>query len=207
MADHNIDVVWRRDLAGGGDYVSQQRVAADLVEHFGCTAGKSALLVTEQLGFQNPRRQGRAVHTHEGTTFARAVDVNRARHHLLAGAGFPAQQYRGRGLRHLFHLGQHLAQRRRIADDGAEVECTVGLPREHAHVLRKLIQQAAILAHQVKALHRVHQDPTQLLAVPGLGDIAVDAAQAYGLYEHIHVGKGRDDNSHGIGADVAHSAQ
>ena len=119
----------------------------------------------------------------------------------------PAQQHGGRGLGHLLHLGQHLAQRRRIADDGAEVELAVGLARQHAGVLLQLALQAAVLAQQVEALDGLHDDALQLLAVPGLGHVAVDAAEVDRLDQHLDVGEGGDDDAHRVGADVAQGLQ
>ncbi len=47
----------------------------------------------------------------------------------------------------------------------------------------------------------------QLLAVPGLGDVAVDAAQVDRLDQHVDVGEGGEDDADGVGADVAHGLQ
>ena len=101
--------------------------------------GEGPLLVAEQLGLEHARRQRRAVDPHEGPRLARAVDVDGAGHHLLAGAGLAAQEHRRRGLRHLLDPRQHVAQRRRLADDGAEVERAVRLLGEHADVGRELL--------------------------------------------------------------------
>jgi hypothetical protein len=35
MADHNVNVAWSHDLAGGGDDVAQQRLAANFMQHLG----------------------------------------------------------------------------------------------------------------------------------------------------------------------------
>jgi hypothetical protein len=35
VADDDVDVGWSHHFAGGGDHVSQQRLAADLVQHLG----------------------------------------------------------------------------------------------------------------------------------------------------------------------------
>jgi hypothetical protein len=115
------------------------------------------------------------LHAHERARFARAVDVDRARHHLLAGAGLAAQQDRRRRLRHLLDAREHVAQRRRFADDGAEVELAVRVVRQHADVRRQLLGEAPVLAHQREALDRVRQHAAQLLRIPRLGDVAVDA--------------------------------
>jgi hypothetical protein len=98
---------------------------------------------------------------------------------------------------------QDVTQRRRLADDGAEVERAVRVRRQHAHVLRELLLQAAVVAQQREALDRVRHDAAELLRVPGLRDVAVDAAQVDGLDQHVDVGEGRDDDAGCVGAQLA----
>ena len=110
-------------------------------------------------------------------------------------------------LRHLLDLGQHLAERRGIAHDGAEVEFAVSLARQDPGVLGKLFGQAAILAHQMEALDRLDEDAAQLLAVPRLGHVAIDTPEIDGLDQHVHIGEGGHDDADGVRPHLANRAQ
>ena len=74
------------------DLVEEQGTAAGLLEAPGVAApdgpGEGALFVAEQLAFDQFARDRRHVDRHEGSVAALAVVVERARHQLLAGAGF-----------------------------------------------------------------------------------------------------------------------
>ena len=163
--------------------------------------------MAEEFGFQHAGGQRRAIDPHERPRLACAVDVNGPRHHLFAGPGFAAQKHRRLGLRHLFDLGQNLVQGRRVPDDGAKIEFAVGIARQDAGVLRKLLGQTAIFAHQVEPLHRLNQNPAQLFAIPRLGHIAVDAPKVDGFDQHIHVGECGHDDADGVGTHITHSPQ
>ena len=102
---------------------------------------------------------------------------------------------------------QHLAQRRRFADDGAEVELAVRVVRQHADVRRELLGEAPVLAHQREALDRVREDAAQLLRVPRLGDVAVDAPEVDRLDQHVDVRERGDDDADRVGADLARRLQ
>ena len=169
--------------------------------------GEGPLLVAEQLRLEHAGGQRGAVDPHERARLAGAVDVDGARHHLLAGAGLAAQEDRRRGLRHLLDPRQHVPQRRRLADDGAEAERAVRLLGEHPHVGRELLLQAAVLAQQREALDGVGEHAAHLLGVPGLGDVAVDAAQVDRLDEDVDVGERGHDDPHRVGADLARGLQ
>ncbi len=168
---------------------------------------EGSLLVTEQLGFEDARCQRGAVDAHERARFARAVDVDRARDHLLAGAGLAAQQDRRRRLRDLLDAREHLAQRRRFADDGAEVELVVRVVRQHADVGRQLLGEPPVLAHQREALDRVGQHAAQLLRIPRLGHVTVDAAEVDRLDQHVDVRERGDDDADRVGPDLARRLQ
>ena len=188
------------------DLVEEQRAAVgqlEAAEPPRDRAGERALLVAEQLRLEHAGRERGAVHAHERPRLARAVDVDRARDHLLAGPGLAAQEHRRRRLRHLLDARQDLAQRGRIADDRAEVERAVRVAGQHARVLLQLLGQAPVLAHQLVALDGVGQDPAQLLGVPGLGDVAVDAPEVDRLDQHVDVGEGGHDDADRVGADLA----
>jgi len=92
--------------------------------------------------------------------------VDRVGDQLLAGAGLAAQEHGRAGGRDLLDLLQHLAQRRRVADDLAEVELAVHLARQVAGVLSQLLLEPAVLAPQVEALERLAQHALHLFAGP-----------------------------------------
>jgi len=163
--------------------------------------------VAEQLRLQHALRQRGAVDPHEGTRLARAVDVDGARHHLLAGPRLPAQEHGRRRLRHLLDARQHLAQRGGIAHDGAEAEGAVRLLGQHPDVSGELLLEPAVLPQEREALDRVGEDAAQLLRVPGLGDVAVDAPQVDRLDQHVDVGEGGHDDPHRVGADLSRRLQ
>ncbi|MNZ11188.1 hypothetical protein D3C78_280510 [compost metagenome] len=110
-----------------------QRHVADLVEEQGaavgqfeapCPAGdgtgEGALLMAEELAFQQFRRDGAAVDRHERRFAALGMVVQVARHHFLAGAGFAEDQHAGVGVGHLLHHLPHLLDRTAGAHQAAE---------------------------------------------------------------------------------------
>ena len=60
-------------------------------------AGEGALLVAEQLAFEQAGGDGGAIELDEGAVFARARVVDGARQQFLAGAGFAVDQHGGIG--------------------------------------------------------------------------------------------------------------
>jgi hypothetical protein len=71
----------------------------------------------------------------------------------------------------------------------------------------ELLGEAPVLAHQREALHRVGEHAAQLLGVPGLGDVAVDAAEVDRLDQHVDVRERGDDDADRVGADLARRLQ
>ncbi len=95
------------------DFVEQQRAAGGLLEladAAGDRAGEGALLVAEQLGFEQVLRDRGAVDRDEGGARAVRAPMHIARDHLLAGAGFAGDQDRRiarRDLQREFHHVRH----------------------------------------------------------------------------------------------------
>src|SRR5262249_25845564 len=85
-------------------------------------AGECAALVTEQLGFEQAGRDGRAIDFHKGAFAARTEIVNGASDQLFAGAGLPEDQHgRPCGSDHL-DLSQRPFQGRAVTNDFFEVK-------------------------------------------------------------------------------------
>ena len=81
------------------DLVEEQCAALcrlDQAEFAFARIGERAAFVAEQLRLQQLCWQGSAVQLDEGLVAARAVEVQRARDQLLAGAGLAHDQHRGR---------------------------------------------------------------------------------------------------------------
>ena len=199
-----LDLHVHRDVAA---LVEEERAAVGELEAPGPPrhrAGEGALLVPEQLRLEHAGRQRGAVHAHERLLLARRVDVDGVGDQLLAGAGLAAQQHRRVRRRHLLHLLEHLAQRRRVADDLAEVELAVHLLREVAGVLLELLDcRRALSRRSVEALDRLREHALHFLGVPRLGDVAVHVAEVDRLDQHVDVGEGGEDDADGVGAHRA----
>src|SRR5207245_10093997 len=81
----------------GADLVEEQRPAAGQLESSDPRADgarEGATLVAEQLGFEEPLRDGRAVHGDQGAVLARAPAVDRLRQELLTRTAFALDQPR-----------------------------------------------------------------------------------------------------------------
>ena len=72
---------------------------------------------------------------------------------------------------------------------------------------RQLLGRGAGSRAPAEALDGVGQDAAQLLRVPGLGDVAVDAAEVDRLDQHVDVGERGDDDADRVGAHLARRLQ
>ncbi len=84
-------------------------------------AGEGALLVTEQLRFEEVLLQRRAVHLHEVASRAQRVVVRRPGDQLLTGTRLAADEHGRIALRHFLDDRQHRLQGAARADDAVEV--------------------------------------------------------------------------------------
>ena len=92
------------------DFVEEQRAAVGLLEPADALlvgARERALLVSEQLRFEEVLLQRGAVHLDEVARRAQRVVMNGAGDQLLAGSRFAADQHRRVALRHLLDDGEH----------------------------------------------------------------------------------------------------
>src|SRR5262249_20951592 len=133
----------RRHLA---DLVEKQRSAVGQLElaNLGAhRAGERAFLVAEQLRLEERRGQRRAIDRNERAVFAPALEMNRARAELLAGAGFAADEHGRVG------LGGAL-------DDMERPPHGLGFAEQLAKTvaLRDLLSQPPVLALQPTQLER-----------------------------------------------------
>src|SRR5690606_31087979 len=115
------DLVEEQGTAVGGFY--QAGTAGD-------RAGKGALLVPEQLGFDEGFRNRRTGYREHRRMGPGGVLVQGAGNQLLAGAGFTADQYRGHGRRDLADALEQRLHGRAGADD--------------AHILRPLCRGGSL---------------------------------------------------------------
>ena len=153
------------DLA---DFVQENGAAVGLLEPSDpafVRAGERAAFVAEQFALEQLRRERRAMHRDEFGFVPAAQIVNRVSDQFLAGAAFAFDQdIRGRG-RDLSDGVEHLAQRRRFADDVFESVTFVHL----------LTQRPIFLLHPAAGQGARDQD-FDLVEVERLGHEIVGAA-------------------------------
>ncbi len=146
-------------------------------------AGEGALLVTEQLAFQQVFRQGRAVDgDHRPLAQLRGL-VDGPRDHFLARSRLALDQHGGRGVRHVADQLEHGVHARVLADDVLEGVAVL-----------ELLAQVNDLVEQLPLAQGPLYDQAQMLEVDRLGDEVV-GAQAHGLDRAVDaaVGGHEDD--------------
>ena len=169
----------RRHVA---DFIEKQSAAVGLLEAAAAQrvgAGESALLVAEQFGLQQVRREGGGVERDEGLAGARAVPMQGARHQFLAGAGFAGDQHRHAGARQSADGAKHLLHGRRLAEQfrnaaarGFDIGGHRGLLGGAAHQIHRLVdveglgqvfERAALIGgdRRVQIRMRGHHDDRQ----------------------------------------------
>src|SRR5690606_22676352 len=139
-------------------------------------AGKGALFVPEQLGFDEGFRNRRTVYRDHRRMGPGGVLVQGAGNQLLAGAGFTADQYRGHGRRDLADALEQRLHGRAGADD--------------AHILRPLCRGGSLAWRPFRlaagfyaAGHRLQH----LVMVEGLGNV-IHRAQLHGIHRRAQAG-------------------
>ena len=173
-----LDLRGQVDVA---DLVEEQRAALGQLEAALLPllrAGERALLVAEELGFDQALRQRGAADLDERLLGPQRVVVNGVRDELLAGARLAADEHRRVRRRHLRHLLVHLADRSAGPDDVREV---VLLAQLLAQVLVFVDQPPLVLLDQplnLDGLRDHRRDDAQEL------DAAVEVA--LGLVAQVH---------------------
>ena len=130
------------------DLVEEQRAAVGLLEAadaLAIGAGEGALLVTEQLGFEQVLLQRRAVHLDEVARRPQRVVMDRAGDQLLAGAGFAANQHGRIALGHLADHVEDAAERLAAADDLVEVVVLLPLVAQVIELVAQPLQLERLL--------------------------------------------------------------
>ncbi|MNL22668.1 hypothetical protein D3C87_1440240 [compost metagenome] len=115
-----LDLHRQRHVA---DFIEEQGAAVGQFESTGAAGdrpGEGALLMTEQLAFQQLGRDRPAVDRHERRFTALGMVMQVARNHFLAGAGLTEDQHAGIGIGDLLHHLADVLNRPAGADKTAE---------------------------------------------------------------------------------------
>ena len=116
----------------------RQLEAADLARD---GAGERALLVAEELAFEQAGGNGGAIQLDEGALAARAQAVDGARQQFLAGSRLALDQHGGIGGRDGLNLAQHVAQAGAFAHDVVEAVLEIDLFFEILLLLGQAVAQ------------------------------------------------------------------
>jgi hypothetical protein len=157
--------------------------------------GERAALVAEQLGLEQRGRDRRARDGDERLAGPAAVVVDRARDHLLAGAGLTPQQDADLGPRDAPDGLVDLLHPGRFPDQGPELPHLVDAGTERHH-----------LARQRLGLGRTLDQEPHLVVVERLGQVVVGAA-LHGLHGGAHAAVGGHDDHRGVGRGLAQLGQ
>src|SRR5262249_10065564 len=168
-------------------FVEEQRAAVGLLElaHLVFGGAREAPLdMTEELGFDQLFRDGRAVHLDEGAVAALAGRVERPSDQLLAGAAFAVDEHAAVGRRGECDLLAQRLHRYAFTD--------------HLVALLELGPQPAILLLQSQVFERILHDDNDLLERERLFD-EVECAELGGAHGGLNIGVARDHHDHGRG--------
>jgi hypothetical protein len=151
--------------------------------------------VPEQVRLQQVVRQAAGVDDDEGLVDARAVDVHRLRHQLLARAAL-AHHQDGRARRgRLGDEAEDLLHARALADDLGE-----------AGLVAQGRAQLAVLVLQPPLVEAVVQDVQDFLVLEGLGDVVV-CALLHREQRRLHGGERGHHQHHQVGVVLAQLLQ
>ncbi len=149
----------------------------------GARVGEGAALVAEQLALEQRVGDGGAVDRDEGALGARRVEVQRARHQLLAGARLAGDEHvRGRA-GEAPHQREDVLHDRRASDDVLE-----------AIRARDLAAEARHLGAQAALLERLLDRGREIVDLEGLGDVVVRAELERALGGLDRAERGHDDD-------------
>ena len=158
-------------------------------------AGEGALLVAEELGFEQVLRQRGAIDRHEGLMLPVRIEVQRARDELLARAALALDQDGRVGIRDLRDEIVDLLHPLRGADDVLK-----------AVLLLDDLAQVADLALVVLVIERALDGELQLVHLERLGDVVV-GAHLHRLDADLELLVGGDHDHRRAGDDLLALAQ
>ena len=157
------------------DFVQEQGAVIGLLELAdvpGGGAGEAALLVAEELAFDQLRRHRGAIQGDERSGFARAALVQGARDQLLAGAGIAQDADAGFAGRDAVHLRHHALHALAGVDD---------------FVLADALAEISILVFQAPELEDVVDGEQQFVGGERLLQ-EIERAQPRGAHRHFDIG-------------------
>jgi hypothetical protein len=158
-------------------------------------AGEGALLVAEELRFEQRIGNRGAVDRHEWSVGAGAERVQAAGEELLAGAALPLEENRGVGRRRTMQLLQDVAQRAVLADD----------PRRPAALGHLLLQQDVIRQHPpLRDGALDHQQ--EVIGIDRLRQ-EIHRALAHGRHRILNASVGGHDDDLQLGIELLGRAQ
>src|SRR3984957_9554565 len=117
-------------------------------------SGKCAFLVSEQLAFEQSRRNGRAVQLNEGLRSPWAQIMNGPSDEFLSRACLSVNQDRRVRWRYLFHMFEDSAQRGTISNDLGKIHFCADFIFQIQLLFGELVFQLSNLAERTCILHR-----------------------------------------------------
>ncbi len=178
-------------LRGGvylADFVEEKRAAVRQLEAPDAPllrAGEGALLMAEELAFQNLRRERRAMHGDELGGGPAAEMVDGAGRELLAGAAFPLDEHGGACGRHLLDGFEDGLERVGFADDALDGE-----------FLPDLLLERGVFLLQMAAAQGAFDEQLHLVEIQRLGDEMVGPAP-HRLHRRVHAAVGGHHDADG----------
>src|SRR5580700_2995037 len=130
------------------------------VSHFEATNAlrdrprKCSFLVTEQLAFEQARRNGRAVQLNEGLRSPCAQIMNGPSDQFLSRACLSVNKDRGVRWRYRFHMFEDSAQRATISNDLGKIHFRANFIFQIQLLFGELVFQLSNLAERTRILHR-----------------------------------------------------
>ena len=133
--------------------------------------------------------------------------MNFPRRDVFARPGFTAQKNRRLGWSDLFDIAQNILKRGTLANDLPKVEGTVDFAIEISCVLLQLSSEPAIFSQEMESLDGLGEGASNLLGIPGLGDVPVDHSLIDRLNQYIHIRKCSQNDAYGIRSDFLRFGQ
>ena len=172
---------------------------------------KAPALVTEELALEQRIGQRAAVLGDEALVLARPGVVDRAGHQVLAGARLAEEQHRRVGLGDLLHHLEDPSHRRAGADDLVEGVLPLDLLAQVDVLGAKPLvglgqsrRQLHVLGGQPVGLQCPLDVDSQLVRLPGLLDVAIDAPVVDGAHDRVDVRVAGEHHPHRLRLALDH---